>query len=127
MRKKTPLLWLSRSECAALRGLAILCIVLHNFCHWTGCAVQENEYLFKASNAGRMWDSLMEPDSYLPVRLFSFFGHYGVQIFVVLSGYGLTVKALRMMEERGRNNMSAGLRTELPEPQTPKRNLKEER
>lgn len=92
MRKKTPLLWLSRSECAALRGLAILCIVLHNFCHWTGCAVQENEYLFKASNAGRMWDSLMEPDPYLPVRLFSFFGHYGVPVFLFLSGFGLVMK-----------------------------------
>ena len=37
---------LSRSECHALRGLAILGIFLHNYCHWLGPAVKENEYQF---------------------------------------------------------------------------------
>ncbi len=36
---------LSRTECAALRGLAIIGIFLHNYCHWLGpMAVKENEY-----------------------------------------------------------------------------------
>ena len=34
---------LSRAECNILRGLAILGIVLHNYCHWLGPIVKENE------------------------------------------------------------------------------------
>ena len=37
---------LTRSECAILRGIAILGIVLHNYCHWLGPVVKENEYTF---------------------------------------------------------------------------------
>ena len=35
---------LSRSECNVLRGLAIIGIFLHNYCHWLGPIVKENEY-----------------------------------------------------------------------------------
>ena len=37
---------LSRSACNALRGLAIIGIFLHNYCHWLGPIVKENEYQF---------------------------------------------------------------------------------
>ena len=37
---------LSRTECSALRAIAIAGIVLHNYCHWLGFAVKENEYSF---------------------------------------------------------------------------------
>ena len=43
--------WLSRTECAALRGFAILAIILHNYCHWLRLAVKENEYTFTAGKA----------------------------------------------------------------------------
>ena len=39
---------LAMSESAALRGIAILGIMLHNYCHWLGFAVKENEYTFDA-------------------------------------------------------------------------------
>lgn len=42
---------LSRTECAALRGLAIIGIFLHNYCHWLGMAVKENEYTFTMSKS----------------------------------------------------------------------------
>lgn len=75
-----------------LRGVAILGIVIHNFCGWQGNAVCENEFSFSASNItdliqsvradllGGLWDIL------------AFFGHYGVEVFVFLSGYGLAKK-----------------------------------
>lgn len=83
---------LSRSECHALRGLAILGIFLHNYCHWLGPAVKENEYQFFRSNVEGLRHALGCPDTWLPVHLISFFGHYGVPVFLFLSAYGLTMK-----------------------------------
>lgn len=84
--------FLSRTECTALRGIAILGIILHNYCHWLRPAVKENEYLFKLSNSEALWNAVSHPDWLLPVHLFSYFGHYGVPIFLFLSGYGLVLK-----------------------------------
>lgn len=83
---------LTRAECNALRGIAILGIVLHNYSHWLGGIVKENEYLFRQSNADSMRWALESPDMNLPLNLLSFFGHYGVPIFLFLSAYGLVLK-----------------------------------
>lgn len=84
--------WLSRAECSALRGLAILGIMLHNYCHWLSVAVKENEYTFTIGNSRRLWYVLTHPDDLLPVHLVSYFGHYGVPVFLFLSGFGLVMK-----------------------------------
>ena len=34
---------LTRNECTAMRGIAILAIVLHNYCHFISKIVQEND------------------------------------------------------------------------------------
>ncbi len=83
---------LSRRECSALRGIAILGIVLHNYCHWLGMAVKENEYTFTMSKADGIAHAISNPSWDLPVHLLSFFGHYGVPVFLFLSAYGLTMK-----------------------------------
>lgn len=83
---------LSRLQCNALRGIAILGIVLHNWTHWLPVAVKENEYTFTARNARRMGYVLTHPDGDLVLHLLSFFGHYGVPLFLFLSGYGLVMK-----------------------------------
>jgi hypothetical protein len=83
---------LSRKECTALRGLAILGIMLHNYCHWLRLAVKENEFTFTSANNERLLDVLGIPDWNLPVHLLSYFGHYGVPVFFFLSGYGLVQK-----------------------------------
>ena len=83
---------LSRKECTALRGLAILGIMLHNYCHWLRLAVKENEFTFTSANNERLLDVLGTPDWNLPVHLLSYFGHYGVPVFFFLSGYGLVQK-----------------------------------
>ena len=83
---------LSRAECTAMRGIAILAIVLHNYCHFIGKIVKENEYQFFTSNNDRLWHALTNPDELLPVHLLSYFGHYGVPVFLFLSGFGLVKK-----------------------------------
>lgn len=86
----TPLL--NRTECAALRGIAIIGIFLHNYCHWLGGIVRENEYQYHQRNVDGLQYALSHPDLYLPVHLLSFFGHYGVPLFLFLSAYGLVLK-----------------------------------
>ena len=94
---------LNRAECSALRGIAIIGIFMHNYLHWLRPMVKENEYQFHEHNADRFWYILTYPDQNLIYHLFSFFGHYGVPVFVFLSGYGLYLKYESGTTE-GRNN-----------------------
>lgn len=91
---------LTRTECNVLRGIAIIGIVLHNFCHWLTPVVKENEYLFVRHNADWLWQVCAHPDRLLPAHLLSFFGHYGVPVFLFLSAYGLVSKYERGGDER---------------------------
>lgn len=83
---------LGMAESKALRGIAILGIILHNYCHFLGFAVKENEYTFTASKPEQFLDRLMGLDPNLFVHFFSFFGHYGVPVFLFISGFGLVRK-----------------------------------
>lgn len=83
---------LTRRECTALRGLAILGIFLHNYCHWLSPVVKENEYQYFQHNVDWLAQAMQNPDLLLPAHLISFFGHYGVPIFLFLSAYGLERK-----------------------------------
>lgn len=82
---------LDKIDSSAYKGIAILMIVSHNFMH-TFPVPKENEFDF---NPGRFIDLvtilLSEPENGIRASL-SFFGHFGVQIFVFLSAYGLTKK-----------------------------------
>ena len=86
-----------------MRGIAIVGIFLHNYCHWLKGIVRENEYTFNMGNSEGMWHSLTHPDGNLLLHLFSFFGHYGVPVFLFLSGYGLVLK----YEKAARSSSSA--------------------
>ncbi len=83
---------LSLRQSQALRGIAILGIVLHNYCHFLKFAVKENEYTFTADKPQQFWDALVSLNHDLFIHFFSFFGHYGVPIFLFISGYGLVKK-----------------------------------
>ncbi|MBR1409691.1 MAG: acyltransferase [Prevotella sp.] len=83
---------LTRKECSAMRGVAILAIMLHNYCHWLRGIVRENEYTWMAMKNDQLWHALQNPDELLPMHLVSFFGHYGVPVFLFLSGFGLVKK-----------------------------------
>ena len=71
-----------------LKGLAIFCILSHNFFHLFPPITFQNEMAFEAQNFARFlqdfsWKNVLN-------CFFSFFGFYGVYIFIFLSGYGLT-------------------------------------
>lgn len=83
---------LTKAECNILRGMAITGIFLHNYCHWLNPIVKENEYTFTQSNVDWFTNVITSPDSNLPMHLMSYFGHYGVPIFIFLSAYGLEKK-----------------------------------
>lgn len=83
---------LSKTECSALRGIAIIGIFMHNFLHWLNPMVRENEYQFHQGNVNRLIDIVCNPDTDVILQMFSFFGHYGVPVFLFLAGYGLVLK-----------------------------------
>lgn len=80
---------LKKHECDILRGWAIIAIALHNFCHWLPNSSAENEFTWKVERT--LYFLYHFGDNYF-VNFFSFFGHYGVIIFIFLTGYGLAVK-----------------------------------
>ena len=62
-------------------------------------AIFENEFTYQSWHVSKLLDYLSHPDGRLPLQLFSFFGHYGVVIFVFLSAYGLEKKYGRTTKE----------------------------
>ena len=82
--------WLSKEECSALRTIAILAIVVHNFAHKLPGSAVENEFAFNIDNSQYFWNNIFSSDFF--IHLFSFWGHLGVPIFVFLSAYGLSLK-----------------------------------
>ncbi|WP_084607854.1 acyltransferase family protein [Prevotella dentasini] len=84
---------LTRTECDAMRGIAILGIFLHNFCHWLSPVVKENEYQYFQHHVDWFNDVMSRPWNELTLfHILSFFGHYGVPVFLFLSAYGLVKK-----------------------------------
>ena len=79
--------------------MAILSIILHNYTHWMHGAIFENEFMYQSWHVSKLLDYLSHPDGRLPLQFFSFFGHYGVVIFVFLSAYGLEKKYGRTTKE----------------------------
>lgn len=83
---------LTRTECTAMKGIAILGIMLHNYCHWLKGITRENEYTWNQWKNDQLWTAFSQFDELLPMHLVSYFGHYGVPVFLFLSGFGLVMK-----------------------------------
>lgn len=70
-------------------------IVAHNFLHQVSPAPLENEFNFYGLRAfWRMLSIAVAYPAEIPHVVLSFFGHYGLVLFVFLSGYGLTRRYL---------------------------------
>lgn len=78
---------LDHRDSAILKALAITAICLHNFFH-LATPVRQNEFSFDAARFTIFLHSFQQP-SLAVQAFFAFFGHYGVQVFVFLSAYGL--------------------------------------
>ena len=81
---------MKRIECSALRCIAIICIMIHNYAHKMPGAAQENEFAYHFENDNNFRQLLFSSD--FLTHIFSYWGHLGVPIFVFLSGYGLALK-----------------------------------
>ena len=72
---------------------------------WLGPIVKENEYQYFQHNVDWLNQVMVSMDLNLPVHLLSFFGHYGVPVFLFLSAYGMpgsVVSAIRGCVSAGR-------------------------
>lgn len=83
---------LTRNDTAYLKGIAILLIMLHNFCHFLPQSVTENEYTFGTERFELLCSYFAHGGPHVILNTFSHFGHYGVPLFLFLSGYGLVCK-----------------------------------
>lgn len=86
--RPTPI---SGSESQAMRGIAILCIMLHNFLHLM-LPIVENEFSYCDLRTDTFLNSLTSQPEWAWADTLSFLGWYGVTIFIFLSGYGLVCK-----------------------------------
>ncbi len=80
----------TKEEGLRLRGLAIVVIALHNFTHLIRPLPAENEFNFRPERFASFMSGLLEHPEDFWRLFFSYFGHYGVEIFIFLSAYGLT-------------------------------------
>ena len=67
--------------------MAISAIVFHNFFHVIG-TVRENEFSFNPARFAVFLHAVVHPSMAIQ-SFFAFYGHFGVQIFIFLSAYGL--------------------------------------
>lgn len=83
---------ITRTESIAMRAIAILLIAMHNFCHSTNMFVLENEGTFYVDRPEEFFRRLSNGSETLLGDFFSFYGWYGVPVFMFLSGYGIVKK-----------------------------------
>lgn len=84
----------TKDDSLIIKGLAILAIMLHNFFRWVEPTTGENEFGFAAHTVHRFIEQLTaQPQDFINI-IFSYLGHFGVQLFILISGYGLTKSML---------------------------------
>ena len=84
----------TKRDTSVIKGFGILCIVLHNYFHWLNPSPGENEFTFSPDRIHNFFSIFAEkPDEFVN-NIFSYLGHYGVQLFVLLSGFGLAVSMM---------------------------------
>jgi len=81
---------LSKTDANIYKGIAILMIVIHNFMHLFPTP-KEMEFGFNPNNVYIFLKTASNPELFIR-SIFSYFGHFGVQIFIFLSAYGLSKK-----------------------------------
>jgi peptidoglycan/LPS O-acetylase OafA/YrhL len=81
------------------KGIGILLIVFHNFFHLISPGTGENEWDFSVTRLMNFYNGLGDSPFECINLFFSFFGHYGVQIFIFISGVGLALS----MQNRDRS------------------------
>jgi peptidoglycan/LPS O-acetylase OafA/YrhL len=76
-------------ETTLMKGIGILLIIGHNFQYRVDGLPGVNEFVFAPENAVAFVDALRASPVSTPRLVLAFLGHYGVQLFIFLSAYGL--------------------------------------
>jgi len=80
---------LSKNDVNIMKGLGMLMIMFHNFFHFIPVGPGENEFSFSADNFKRFLHfTIAKPSDFIRFTS-SYLGHYGVQLFIFVSSYGL--------------------------------------
>ncbi|MCQ2318862.1 MAG: acyltransferase [Bacteroidales bacterium] len=80
----------SKEHTSIIKGVAILLILFHNFFHWIApMNSMENEFCLNANYIHEFFKSFADSPLEFVNILFSYLGHYGVEIFIFISGFGL--------------------------------------
>lgn len=91
----------TKRDTSIIKGFAILCIVFHNYFHWLAPSPGENEFSFSSAHIGNLFRLLgQQPGEFVNI-LFSYFGHYGVQLFIMVSGFGLVFSMMNRPQTWG--------------------------
>lgn len=92
--------YFSINDTLIYKGIGILLIVIHNYLHWQPGFGLENEDKFSRNNVVKFWDYLYPLNWTDTVSaIFGYLGHYGVQLFIFFSAYGLSVQLLNSKKE----------------------------
>jgi peptidoglycan/LPS O-acetylase OafA/YrhL len=96
MNVNRPYHWLpiTPKESLFLKGIAILLIVIHNFCHQVLPYPGVSEFRFSQNGADDFISFLVTQPLDMFRTISTYYGHYGVQIFLFLTGYAFMVKSL---------------------------------
>lgn len=86
---------ISKDETSLIKGFAILLITLHNYFHWISPSPGENEFDFNPDRIFNLFHDIADFPTECINILFSYFGHFGVQLFIFISGYGLTLSFIK--------------------------------
>ncbi len=87
--------YLSKRDVSILKGFGILLIFLHNYFHWQSGLSIENEFIFRTSNfTTYLTHAFKSPLDFFRYSV-AYFGHFGVQLFILTSAYGLYSSAQR--------------------------------
>ncbi|PKP21438.1 MAG: hypothetical protein CVU05_06795 [Bacteroidetes bacterium HGW-Bacteroidetes-21] len=82
---------LSKKETSLLKAIAIIMIAFHNYFRWVNPICGENEFSFVQQNLFNFFDGIGINWLQFINLTFNYLGHFGVQIFIFLSAYGLTI------------------------------------
>ena len=80
---------ISKEQTLYYKGIGILLIVLHNYFHSLSPLPGENEFDFSSERINLVISILLDnPEDFIRL-FFTYMGHFGVQVFIFLSAYGL--------------------------------------
>ena len=80
---------LSKGDSNIIKGLCMLLIMFHNFFHLIKPNTGENEFDFSRNYFQNFISFISSAPLEFIRHTFSYFGHYGVQLFIFISAYGL--------------------------------------